>query len=214
MIPNGRENTGYPVPYPEPYAETCAPISSSNSAFHTAFTSAFPGAFSTPNRSSFVRVLFLHDDAADPVMHIAQEKERVNVMRKQQQAKSDERLAEAVAKAFSDLENAHVVNRQNKAPLNADFLFYLFMDAKHCDAIVGDLEERHRLIHKKFGARRAKFWYWSQTIRSVGPIVWAWAKKLIMKPVVAAITWAAAKHLLNDGSWLVMVAEVWKRIRS
>jgi hypothetical protein len=98
-------------------------------------------------------------------------------------------------------------------PINAEFLFYLFMTPKDCDALVGDLEERYQKIHAKFGGRRAHFWYWSQTIRSVGPIVWAWVKKIVMKPVVAAITWAAAHHLLKDGSWLVMVAEVWKRIR-
>jgi hypothetical protein len=99
-------------------------------------------------------------------------------------------------------------------PRSAEFLFYLFLDAKNCDAIVGDLEERYKLIYKKFGKGKADFWYWSQAIRSVGPIVWVWAKKLVMKPVVAAITWAAANHLLKDGSWLVMIAEVWKRIRS
>ena len=103
--------------------------------------------------------------------------------------------------------------RRTGAPPNAEFLFYLFMDGKKCDALVGDLEERYKLVHKKFGARRANFWYWTQAMRSVGPIAWAWVKKIVMKPAVAAITWAAAKHLLKDGSWLVMMAEVWKRIR-
>jgi hypothetical protein len=100
-------------------------------------------------------------------------------------------------------------------PVNAEFLFYLFLDAKNCDALVGDLEERYKLIHKKFGARRANFWYWAQAILSVGPIVRAWVKKIAMKPVVAAITWAAAKQLLKDGSWLVTLVEFLKaKIRS
>lgn len=101
-----------------------------------------------------------------------------------------------------------------RSPVIAEYLFYLFMDAQKCDALVGDLEERYKLIHKKFGQRRANFWYWTQALSSVLPIVWAWAKKVVMKPVVAAITWAAARHLLKDNSWLVIVAEVWKRIRS
>jgi hypothetical protein len=105
------------------------------------------------------------------------------------------------------------VGIKESPPLNAKYLFYLFLDAKNCDALVGDLEERHRLMRKKFGARRANFWYWTQALTSVGPIVWAWGKKIVMKPVVAAITWAAAKHLLSDGSWLLMITEMWKRIR-
>src|SRR5208337_2404793 len=64
-------------------------------------------------------------------------------------------------------------------PTNAEFLFYLFLDAKNCDALVGDLEERYKVIRKKFGARRANFWYWTQTIRSVGPIAWAAIKKFL-----------------------------------
>ena len=58
--------------------------------------------------------------------------------------------------------------RQSGPPPNAQFLFYLFLDAQNCDAIVGDLEERYRLIHKRFDARRANFWYWTQAIRSHG----------------------------------------------
>ena len=101
-----------------------------------------------------------------------------------------------------------------KPPINAEFLFYLFMSPKDCDALVGDLDERYRLIYKKFGARRANFWYWTQAIRSVSPIVWAWLKKIIMKPAVAAITWASAHHFLKEGSWLTAVAEFCRRVRS
>jgi hypothetical protein len=98
-------------------------------------------------------------------------------------------------------------------PANAAFLLYLFYDAKNCDALVGDLEERHKIIRKKFGARRANFWYWTQVIRSVSPIAWVWVKKIATKPAVAALTWAAAKRWLKDGSWLVAVAELYKKIR-
>ena len=42
----------------------------------------------------------------------------------------------------------------------------------------GDLEERYRIIRRKFGTRRAAFWYWTQAIRSVGPIAWLAIKKL------------------------------------
>jgi hypothetical protein len=66
-----------------------------------------------------------------------------------------------------------------RPPLNAEFLFYIFLDPKNCDALVGDLEERYGLIRKKFGASRANFWYWTQTIRSVGPIASAWLKNVL-----------------------------------
>jgi hypothetical protein len=99
-------------------------------------------------------------------------------------------------------------------PLNAEYLFYVFMTAENCDAIVGDLEERYQLIHKKFGPGKANFWYWTQAIRSVGPIAWAWMRKVVMKPMVGVIAWAVAKGLLSHDSWLAMVVEMWKNIRS
>lgn len=65
-----------------------------------------------------------------------------------------------------------------RTPINAEFLLYVFMSPEHCDALVGDLEERHRLIRKKFGQRRANFWYWTQVFVSLRPIIWAWVKKV------------------------------------
>lgn len=99
-------------------------------------------------------------------------------------------------------------------PVDAEFLFYLFMTPQNCDALVGDLEERYKLIHKKFGRRRANFWYWTQTVMSLGPIVWAWGKKVSMKPVLALIGWAVAKGLVGHDSWLAALVELWKRVRS
>jgi hypothetical protein len=99
-------------------------------------------------------------------------------------------------------------------PPNAEFLFYLFMTPQNCDALVGDLEERYKLIHKKFGRRRANFWYWTQTVTSVGPIVWAWGKKVVMKPAVAFAGWAVAKGLVGHDSWLAALVELVKKVRS
>ena len=99
-------------------------------------------------------------------------------------------------------------------PSNAAFLFYLFLDTQNCDAIVGDLEERYKLICKEFGARKANFWYWTQAIRSVGPIVWAWGKRAALKPVIGVIAWTVARGLVGHDSWLAELVEMWKRIRS
>jgi hypothetical protein len=99
-------------------------------------------------------------------------------------------------------------------PQNASFLFYLFTTPKNCDALVGDLEERYKLIHKRFGRRRANFWYWTQVLTSVGPIAWAWAKKVIMKPAIAFAGWAVARGLVGHDSWLAALVELWKKVRS
>jgi hypothetical protein len=99
-------------------------------------------------------------------------------------------------------------------PANAEFLFYLFLDDQECDALVGDLEARYKIIRKKFGKRRATFWYWTQAIRSVGPIAWAWVKKIAMKPIVALVTWTVAKGLVRRDSWLAALVALYRRIRS
>ena len=106
------------------------------------------------------------------------------------------------------------VERPSTPPIDPEFLFYLFISPQNCDALVGDLEERYKLIHKKFGRRRADFWYWTQTVVSLGPIVWAWANKVLMKPVVAFAGWAVAKGLVGHDSWLAALVELWKRVRS
>jgi hypothetical protein len=107
-----------------------------------------------------------------------------------------------------------IPNSSTSPPLNAQFLFYLFLDTRNCDALVGDLDERYKLIHNKFGQRRANFWYWIQAIRSVGPIAWAWMKTSLAKPFVAVAGWAIAKGFVAHDSWLAAVVEVWRRIRS
>jgi hypothetical protein len=115
---------------------------------------------------------------------------------------------------FSDIRRAKSRAGLAIVPINDEFLFYLFLDAQNCDALVGDLEERYKLIHKKFGKRRTDLWYWTQAIRSVGPIVWAWAVKIGMKPLAGVVAWAAAKGILKHDSWLAALVELYRRIRS
>lgn len=88
-------------------------------------------------------------------------------------------------------------NKKFEPPVNASFLLYLFYDAQNCDALVGDLEERYRLIRKRFGTRRANFWYWTQVLRSLAPL-----------------GWAATKRLLKAASGVAALVEMWRRIRS
>ena len=73
--------------------------------------------------------------------------------------------------------NEHITDSPTpESPINAEFLFYLFMTPGNCDAIVGDLEERYRKTYKKFGRRRANFWYWTQTAMSLASVALEWGK--------------------------------------
>jgi hypothetical protein len=99
-------------------------------------------------------------------------------------------------------------------PSNAEFLFYLFLTPQNCDALIGDLEERYKLIHKKFGRRRANFWYWMQTAMSLGPIVWAWGKKKALRPILGIAGWAIGKGLISHDGWLAAVADLLRKVRS
>jgi len=96
---------------------------------------------------------------------------------------------------------------------NLGLIFALFTSIQNSDALVGDLEERCKLVADKIGTRRANFWYCTQVIRSFGPIACAWTKKAALKPVIGVIAWAVAKGLVNSDSWLVALVEIWKRIR-
>ena len=121
-----------------------------------------------------------------------------------------ERAARAVAYAHYAQHKAI----RRRPPRGAELLFYVFTSRDACDALVGDLEERYKLIHKKFGHRRADFWYWTQTVTSMRPIVWAWGKQKALKPVVGLAAWALAKGLVGHDSWLAALLELWKRVRS
>lgn len=126
-------------------------------------------------------------------------------------------LAALLAAAFINRrtirEGAVFSGKSGAPPLDAEFLFFLFYDPQRCDALVGDLEERYKLIHTKFGKRRADFWYWTQALQSVGPIVWAWTKRAALKPVLSILAWAVGKNLIAQDSLWGLVVDLWRRIR-
>jgi len=61
---------------------------------------------------------------------------------------------------------------------SAAFLFYLIMDYQNADAIVGDLEEGHKALLKKFGRRHANFWCSYQTLLSIASVAWVRLKEV------------------------------------
>ena len=90
-------------------------------------------------------------------------------------------------------------------PLNAEFLFYLFMTPQNCEAIVGDIEERYRIIHRKFGHRRATFWFWWQTVISLFSVALDWVRRIageyldLLSDVIVHFVFLAAFAVLSVG---------------
>ncbi|MGY6277843.1 permease prefix domain 2-containing transporter [Methylomonas sp. MgM2] len=64
-------------------------------------------------------------------------------------------------------------------PSWAQYLLYLFIPRKNREALLGDLEEDYREVYRKFGKNKAIFFYWSQALRSIWPLLCASALKLI-----------------------------------
>ena len=58
-------------------------------------------------------------------------------------------------------------------PLTASFLLELFLPAKQRENFIGDLEQEFRTrILPKYGLRRARFWFWVQVGKEIGPVLY------------------------------------------
>jgi hypothetical protein len=104
--------------------------------------------------------------------------------------------------------------RHSRPPVDAKYFLQFLMTHDNCEAILGDLQEQYEAIYSKGGLIQANLWYWTQVIRSVGPIALAWGKKAMMRPVIGVAAWAVAKGFVGHDSWLAALVELWKRIRS
>jgi hypothetical protein len=47
------------------------------------------------------------------------------------------------------------------------YLLDLFLSKSDREPILGDLEEAYPSILQKYGARRARFWFWVQAVRTI-----------------------------------------------
>ena len=72
----------------------------------------------------------------------------------------------------------YAVEPETLPPRNAKFILLIFLSKKAREACLGDLEETFYEIVEEFGPRRAKFWYWSQIIRSLSPWIWTLTKRV------------------------------------
>jgi hypothetical protein len=65
-------------------------------------------------------------------------------------------------------------------PHYAEWLLFLFLTADQRKHVPGDLsEEFHDIILPKFGAKRARRWFWFQTARSIADNVGSWPMRLL-----------------------------------
>jgi hypothetical protein len=58
-----------------------------------------------------------------------------------------------------------------KPPPVAEFLLGICAPAKRVDYVVDDMNERFLRECERYGAGRAKWLYWAQVVRSIGPLV-------------------------------------------
>ena len=77
---------------------------------------------------------------------------------------------------------ASKVERNTARPSRfAEMLLFLFLTKEQREHLPADLEEEFRtLILPKFGQRFARFWYWSQVIRSIGPVAGAAVRRWLL----------------------------------
>jgi hypothetical protein len=72
-------------------------------------------------------------------------------------------------------------------------LLTAFASARHAEAIIGDLNERHADWCKRFGARWAAGPYWGQVVRSICPLLW----RLVVKALKWAVVISTVRRLLG-----------------
>lgn len=58
-----------------------------------------------------------------------------------------------------------------KPPGSAALLLYCLLSKKDREPVLGDLKEEYPEICAEFGPRRARLWFWAQTIRSLWPLL-------------------------------------------
>jgi hypothetical protein len=65
----------------------------------------------------------------------------------------------------------HLRSKEVQEPRVAAMIACLLVPCSDSDATLGDLEEKYRKYHKRYGARFARLWYWYQVASLVGPLL-------------------------------------------
>lgn len=79
-------------------------------------------------------------------------------------------------------------------PLNACYFLSLVLSPCDRQAIVGDLNQEYwTYIVPEFGERRARLWFWTQTAKSIVPIV----SRRVVKLAAGLATWKAVTSIVQ-----------------
>jgi hypothetical protein len=68
-----------------------------------------------------------------------------------------------------------------------EFLIETLLPAKRAEHVIGDLNERFIQHCAQFGLARAKRLYWAEALRSLGPVAWRWAKRVLKLGAIAEV---------------------------
>lgn len=82
------------------------------------------------------------------------------------------------------------VKRRSRRQLkfrNATFIVRLLLPSNQAEALIGDLEERHRKIAREYGQSRAKFWYYVQVLFTIWPLAAVWIKRAVGTATVVTV---------------------------
>jgi len=79
--------------------------------------------------------------------------------------------------------------------LASQILAGLVAEAGYRDAILGDLEEEFAKLVSRSGVSFARRWYWSQTLRAIGPLTWSQSHDFGVSIRIAAT--AVATYLMS-----------------
>lgn len=167
MIPNGRENTGYPTAHPDPYPEAYASMNNSNSAFPPAFPPAFAEPFpgSNKNAPGWVpprrRNIIINEE---DIEHI--------------RPKTRKPISWAgIAFSLANSEPEPITESKTKQPSGSLVsIFGLFLDPNNLEAFLGDLYDKHALLSNNSQAD-ADQWLRRQLLTSFLPLAWAQFKR-------------------------------------
>jgi hypothetical protein len=70
-----------------------------------------------------------------------------------------------------------------RPPLNAEYLLYLLLRGDEREALIGDLVEVYGQVLRRFGKRRADFWFCKQVFGSLWPLL----RRTFLK--ISALVW-------------------------
>ena len=63
-------------------------------------------------------------------------------------------------------------------PKGAEYLLCLFLPRETRSYLIGDLAEEYSTISEDYGLQKAKFWYYTQVLTSLWPLIQAGLKRI------------------------------------